>query len=703
MMKIIKYYLLLAPLIAVIYGCGGSDDSNQVPAPSPVNANIYAQDTISSFSNFSTKRVDLEGRVLSALGDELKLVKVTSLSQDPSCDAIKIDGQLSFSIQSNEDLACDYSYQVQDSLARYQAQATSRVIINQASNSLYPIIAPKSILINEYESKRIDLSYTDAQGKVYSLLEDAILLGSGSIVLDTLNNTLTYIALEKGTSRILYQLREKDGVNILLGSIDIAVSTDGNRSPTTVDFTYDTKLKPGKETVIDVANYISGDEGEQLQLTFAASFNALVRPHDPLNLTNTKFSFYADTPGDYYVTYTIDDHKGGIGIGMVKVSVENFYGDIVLSPPYEDLTFSAPLTQAQADGAGINTTTKLGHDDNSTPYNIKVALMNWSTAKSYCNSTGGRLPYLWEMKILSEYGGAKDYWPGSITYWTNNIYSSLGYVTYNPTIGDTSEWFEYADKGLYVTCINGSLEYDVSLELDKSIPTFSSNPLIIYYKGLDNINKKYSGEVNWKIESDYMPITDSKVVSFGDGEFSLNTKSIIGPHTLKAELLTPPLKGKEMVVNFNIYGNNNLGFYGDNSKGERKQFYFSRGDSLFCRDGFVTHGLGLSEDNSIGGKVGDGFPKMISLEDITGLSITFGVYQHNPGEEVIASIKFSYANGDSSTCGSATKVKISDVYTLELMSDDTKKETIVDFEVYGARYLYGIGIRTRVDVEEKID
>ncbi|WP_345872230.1 hypothetical protein [Shewanella algae] len=691
-MKNRNYYLVFLPILAILHGCGGGEEQNQdlIPAP-PVSANIYAQDTVNYFSTTGLKRVDLSNRVSSATGAQLKLVDVKPLSKDPACRAVTIDGQLSFSIQQNDSLACDYRYRVQDSLGMYQAQASSRIMISERANILPPAIAPKSILLNENESKIIDLSYTDPQGKVYQLLEDTVLLGSGSIIIDTLNSSLTYTAAEKGTSRVLYHLQEINGEKILLGSIDIAVSSDGNIAPTVSYIDYAPLVKPGREIVIDVAEYISGEPGEQLQLTFADSFDAWVMPYDPLDITNTKLSFYADIPGDYYVTYTIDDHRGGIAIGMVKVSVENYYTNITLPSPDEQI-FLAPISQAQAEKLGLNTTCQL---DSSVDYpEFCPAQMDVSVAKAYCHSRGGRLPSADELMKLSESGIANGYWPTTSSYWANHNFGAGNYYSLNLAKGSESGSMTPVTEKLNVTCIADSLEYNVDIPFPEKVKTNSIIPIsAIYYQGFDNVKKVYSGNIDFALNNNG---TASSIIGDASTGYSLNTGDKPGIIWISATLIDPPAMNARVDFKVVVNSENNRGFWGK-EKGSQKIFNFEKGAELYCIEGELSlKGLG-QEHNYVEDITALSYPKKINLDKLKKLNITTAEFQKASWERVIFALDFYYTDGTTQRCGQkyvSTYVRALEESSIELKNDSISKEYISQIEVHYSPYIYGLGIKT---------
>lgn len=687
-MKIRNYYLVLLPILAILHGCGGGEEQNQdlIPKP-PVSANIYAQDTVNYFSTMGLKRVDLSNRVSSATGAQLKLVDVSSLSHDPACKSVTIDGQLSFSIQQSDSIACDYSYRVQDSQGEYQAQALSRVLIGEKSSLLPNPIPPKSILLSEDESQVVDLNYTDPQGKVYQLLEDIVLLGSGSVTIDTLNNKLTYTAAEQGTSRVLYQLQEQNGGKVLLGSIDIAVSGDGNIAPTASYFDYAPLVKPGLQVIIDVAEYISGETGEELQLTFADSFNAWVMPDDPFDITNTKLSFYAEIPGDYYVTYTIDDHRGGIAIGMIKVSVENFYTDITLPPPDEQI-FLAPISQEQAAKLGLNTACKL---DNSVDYpGFCPAQMDVAVAKAYCHSRGGRLPSLEELLKLSESGMANGYWPTTSSYWSSESSGGGNYASLNLAKGLESAAITPATEKLNVTCIADSLEYIVDIPFPDEVKTNSIIPIdAIYYQSFDNIKRVYSGNIDFTVSN-----FGSEVSIIGDANsgYSLNTGKKTGTVWLGATFMDPPAIGATASFKIEVNADSNLGFWGK-EKGNQKIFNFEIGGNLYCIGGQLSmKGLG-QVDNYVEDITTSSYPKVISLANLKKLGVTTAEFQEASWERVIYALDFYYADGTTQRCGQryvSTSIRAPEESLIELASTPLSKEYISQVEVHYSPYIYGL-------------
>ncbi|OBT22713.1 hypothetical protein BCT31_12285 [Vibrio lentus] len=432
----------------------------------------------------------------------VKLTTVTSLNDNYNCDVISqnING---FTISAQSAKVCDYRYRVggtvssdiiANSDSNYSttsatsgdgfAEATVRAAVGASTEQLTPI----SETTSSFTAVSIDIANKlgetgySLDTSTFTLETDIILPNDGTTnstaIANTSANTIEYTpgdGIPSGIERILYSY--SDGSNVLLGSIDIAVSTDANGAPTanskrqTSYIDPDTgetvpKIPYGKQLRFNVANLISDPDGDTLHLVDIYSFGSTTLiPNDANNdgnlFNDTEFDFSSTLPGETSISYVVSDGKGGYATAIVQGYVSNPYEPIVSTDIY-----LPPLLHADAQNVEIGSTPQNGNGTSSLS-GIITASHDWNTANFLCQAKGARLPNSIELLRLYDDGNTNGdlftnhNWPVDINYWVSDQGTSG--TSYHRSIN-------MADSVVSTNDANSSVRYTACI--DETLPGY---------------------------------------------------------------------------------------------------------------------------------------------------------------------------------------------------------------------------------------
>ncbi len=457
--------------IMLLSGCGSEDDN--------LNPPVVALAPVSAVDGFDVIAPDEPGYVdLSYLiesgtaGANVTRVQFESSQGSGQCGLIDNSGStnenvilgLGFNVTIDGTAICEYTYEVESVAvageAKTSASATIMVASSADGNAVLPPISIAMAIDDPVLTTNIQTELGDDFPTGYVLSEDFSVLGDGIVEIDTANFTVSYTPTAEGVSRVVYSLEgEVDGVaDIKMGTLDYAISDGLNEAPTAESFTYPDEVLVGTPIEVNVAGYIGDDDNEDnLQLINVQSYTAVVASSSPNDLTNTMFTFLANSYGMHYVTYTVSDHRGGFATAIVEIKIDdpdsvNLWDDVENNL----LVFSGSMTVIEADELGIE------YQDffSDTDYYPAVDVTSYTSLGSndYCTSLGARLPTSDEFKELVE---AQDpannwNWPSGLQYTTTD---ADGFMS---SLLSTGEAGTFSDPS-YVTCVSSS-------ELTTSVP-----------------------------------------------------------------------------------------------------------------------------------------------------------------------------------------------------------------------------------------
>ncbi|MCK8071548.1 hypothetical protein [Vibrio sp. 1CM23M] len=448
--------MLLTVGTSMLFGCGGgSGDSDSASQPMQPTSPSVVSIEASVVQSKALVNMESDTTVHVSSDIDFRLTSVEQVGNGVDCEVTSIDG-MTFTTLSDQIGECQFEYKaepVAQDIYVGQASSLARVSVSEtAENNTLPNLSETT---NVESTIIIDLSEeleSELDTSIYTVSDEITLLGSGSVEVDSLGNTIIYTPTDIGVTRIMYSMT--DGTATKLGNIDVAVSDIGNTPPVADDYVREGKLAKDMSVEIDLTDYVSDAEGSVILDTVRA-YNAEA---EITSTTDHTFMFQSSEPGPHEVAYTVIDGRGGYAVGQVYIEVEP---DFSLVQDWEDITvfddvingdatFSAPMSKAMADYANEDYINVNVEDGSQGPKHAQIVQMNWEQAKSYCEHRSGRLPLTRELEALAtELPYTNHNWPTSTPYWTvdktlSNEASLVSLVNGAYNNGDTSSGSGYA-------------------------------------------------------------------------------------------------------------------------------------------------------------------------------------------------------------------------------------------------------------------
>ncbi|CAK1741793.1 Ig-like domain-containing protein [Vibrio crassostreae] len=457
-MKLMKEIIITLCSTISLFGCGeGSDSSSQMTQPT-----LPSTVTIEASLVQSKALVDIESQtVVEADADiDFRLTSVKQVNHGATCEITSVEG-MSFTTLSSEIGECQFEYTIEPVAQDvYTGQASSFARVSVSETAEENTLPNLSETTDVETPVTIDLSEeleSDLDTSTYSVSQEVTLLGSGSVEVDSINNTITYTPLDIGVTRIMYSM--SDGSSTKLGNIDVAVSDTGNTPPIANDYVREGKLAKDMSVEIDLTDYVS-DAEDSVILDSVRAYNAET---EITSTTEHTFTFKSSEAGPHQVAYTITDGRGGFAVGQVYIEIEPDFSlvqdweDITIydSTIGADLTFTAPASKVLADYTNIAYTSYQTQDGISGPKGSEVVTMNLEQAQAYCASRSGRLPIRREWELLLTNQGnlfESQNWPAGTLFWSADMASEISGTSFGATDGSTSELLKGKDVG-FTTCV----------------------------------------------------------------------------------------------------------------------------------------------------------------------------------------------------------------------------------------------------------
>lgn len=450
--------LFIALLMFLLSACNGDSNENGSSVNEFVRETIDIKLVPTQIKAMVSEPTQIEVITANDENVELHLTSVKSTNQSSMCQVTEIDG-LTFTTRTDTTGECQYEYAVEpvDSVT-YEGQAFSIARVSVSETAEDYTLPNLSATTNVESPVTIDLSVeleSDLDTSIYAVSEEVTLLGSGSVEVDSLNNTITYTPTDIGVTRIMYSMT--DGTAAKLGNIDVAVSETGNTPPVANDYIREGKLAKDMSIEIDLTEYVS-DAEDYVILDSVRAYNAET---EITSAAEHIFTFQSSQAGPHEVAYTVTDGRGGYAVGQVYIEVEpdfdliQDWGDITVFDNVinGDVTFTAPMSKAMADYVNEDYISVNMEDGSKGPKGAQVVQMNWEQAKTYCEHRGGRLPLTRELESLaSEEPFLNDNWPTSTSFWSVDKTLSTEAALVNLSDGSLSTNDTSVGIG-YATCV----------------------------------------------------------------------------------------------------------------------------------------------------------------------------------------------------------------------------------------------------------
>ncbi|ERM61197.1 hypothetical protein OAG_03100 [Vibrio cyclitrophicus FF75] len=470
-------------LAVLLVGCGGESNSGgeQVVIESPTGtASISAQNIQDNSLVEQSFTIDLTEHVHTSNNQDFVVTNARSLSDD-TCQVQGIS-EGSFNVYSSDVNDCLFAYEVTTETSTSMTTAYARVAMGQNYSST---ILPR-ITVSTFESQMVVVDLERELGSSlpsddFVLQDSVISLGSG-IARVSGEHQIEFTPTAKGQTEVYYSYQ--NGESIQQGSLSIATSeVTYNTAPTAEDFAFSELVLLGENIVVDVTDYISDVDLDDVQLVGVQDFNSTTSLYDPANVTNTKFEFSSTQPGPHDVAYTVSDHMGGYTTAVARIEVEPDFSliqdweDIVTYDPVidSDIRFFAPMTKVYADYVNASYTGTYTEDGTQGLKDAEIVTQALSQARQYCKVRGGRLPLQRELEtlIINETSAFTNHnWPTSKKYWTAENVSETNAATVH--LNDGSIGNQSKTVAIYTTCVDLS---------NPSVSDFSVAPQLISASG----------------------------------------------------------------------------------------------------------------------------------------------------------------------------------------------------------------------------
>ncbi|MCW8336389.1 Ig-like domain-containing protein [Vibrio paucivorans] len=412
-------------LLALLYGCGGDESSSEGQdegGGGEESIAILAQDAVAFVEEGVRETIDLSDYVTSSGTSPLRLDKVSALSDYNHCEVLDVDG-LTFEVETPTAQVCRFEYFVVPANASGEGQAVgmSQLVVSDTEGEL---LTPLSRNLGQSDTTVIDLSVTLPSGA--ELDENSLELigetGSGELgVVTSEGNRVTYTAPSdtSGMVQIYYTAVDDQIGTVFNGAIYIAISLDGNGAPIAeMDVGLgELVLAETDEIVIDVADYVSDPDGDDVQLldVYSQGFGSVVIEEG----ISTRFTYKPDGIGSHYLAYVVYDHRNGYAIGTLSLDVVS-YSSIYDS--VQDLTFFPTYTMNELEASG-GVYSDLFWEGGGTGQPGYYPVFDRELAEAYCLTKGLYLPSLHELSGL--YNGILEnnsvyeseyLWPAGMSY-----------------------------------------------------------------------------------------------------------------------------------------------------------------------------------------------------------------------------------------------------------------------------------------------
>ncbi|WP_193789232.1 Ig-like domain-containing protein [Vibrio owensii] len=470
-----KFQYTAISMALALAGCGGGegDKSNNNSSPEFVAPSTISAQNATFVTEYGDHYiVDLSDKVSVSGGNDFQLLSVDSLTQSAECEPLEQLTQ-GFVVSADSAKSCDYEYEVAvieasaasiapvsltgapSDVAITRVAVVSEAPANAEELSL-PAISEATLVetLIEVDVEELLLIQTGTTIGTDFTLNDALTLpySENTATANQTTNTISYTPTSgfEGIERILFSYTNSVTGDVLLGTLDIAVSHSANQGLTIADDITHEEVAINEVVTIDVSPYVTSHDGDDYQLIYVDSFNAATEPLDPVDVTNKSFTFETSRMGNHYVSFAVSDHNGAYEMGLMEVpafdpSKAGQWDGIF----YEGLYFSEPLTTQEAASKEITYNDTLV--DNFYSPEVNLALFSTVNALNYCGLQG-RLPTSEELNVLSSQSVQTNHnWPISEQYMANDDGT---YKTVDLATGIVSE---YLGGNYIVSCIEGGL------------------------------------------------------------------------------------------------------------------------------------------------------------------------------------------------------------------------------------------------------
>ncbi|CAH6844813.1 conserved hypothetical protein [Vibrio chagasii] len=460
-MNKLNWKTIFLTVVAMLTGCGGEGtvDSGVVDNQQSLNNGTtlyYTQDKLVETDLVQdTLYIDLSDNMGASNESAAALTNVASLTPKPECDVVSLTSS-GFTIDTNSAKVCDYRFTVGEGTIESRSSTNAKGIAQYSSTTDDGFASGTARVLVGNDTEQLPPTHSHTEMGVQIVIDLIYELAKVGSELDTVNYTLDTVTLVDGASngssvnhnsssfeiyfspgagfagveRINYSLLSKDGLDVLAGTVDVAVSSSINGAPIANKYEYEKLVTVGTTTLIDLSSAISDPDDDILQLIDVFGYNStnIIQAGTTSMFDSSSFTFQTSQPGVHELSYVISDKNGGYSSAGIQIHVQadisliQSWDDITVIDPYINapLTFTAPMSSAYADLEGTLYSEVLTGDGVSSPIDEKYVAFTYEEAYQRCVEVGGRLPIARELETLfSEEGNVymSHHWPISNEFW----------------------------------------------------------------------------------------------------------------------------------------------------------------------------------------------------------------------------------------------------------------------------------------------
>lgn len=442
--------LAAATSLLILFGCNQKEVSQTIETDQ--YSTITAQDIVSYSPENTVATLDLSSAISVDNGESVRLSSIEPLSDYNQCTVVEKKGEIAY-IDTEGSQVCRFAYTAEANISQSHSTGIAQVIVTEnkpESFSLNPLtrttlhssetqislqtILPASTHVNE---ESLELFGTTSSGAL------------GEVFLD--GETLYYTSPKNtsGAIRLFYTAQDEQLTQVHQGVVYITISETNTAPKAQTETTLIDKVLtdyPSKRFLIDVRDYISDDDSNDLQLVEVYTNGLGTREILPWS---TKFEYTPSQSGEHYINYVVTDHYGGYAVGSLHFKVL-YYASIY--DEQQDITFSPTYTMeelSRMNGSYSGTFIETGETGDSGYY----PTFHRDLAQAYCMRKGQKLPsrnqilMMFQNTLKSQPIYQTSYqWPSGMSY----VGSDGTFSLYDGTVSPD-------DTAGYLTCISSAL------------------------------------------------------------------------------------------------------------------------------------------------------------------------------------------------------------------------------------------------------
>jgi len=445
--------------VLLLFGCN-QEQGNQSTSVVQ-HATITTQDIVSYSPENTVATLDLTQAVSTDSDEKAHLASIESLSDYNQCTIVE-QKRLIAHIATDTSQVCRFTYLAKGDDSHSQSTGVAQIVVSDSQLNSAPL---RPLNRAAQHSSTLQINLKDILPTSTHVSKDSIELygetstgekGSVSLQGDVLHYTAPKNS--SGAVRLFYTAEDAQLTQVHPGVIYITISETNTPPIAQTNTELPDKVladTPSKRFTIDIRDYISDDDDNDLQLVEVYTNGLGTREILPWS---TQFDYAPTQSGDHYISYVITDHYGGYAVGSLHFTVMHYAS---IYDEQQEMTFSATYTLEELTRMGgahsgvfmeIGTTGEPGY----------YPTFDRQLAQAYCTRKGQTLPsvdqirQLFQNQLKSQPIYTTSYrWPSGMPYVGSDGTVSLNDGNYDSAVSNS------VVEG-YLTCVNakaGPTEY----------------------------------------------------------------------------------------------------------------------------------------------------------------------------------------------------------------------------------------------------